>query len=383
MAKSPSRRRTSRASQPMNGEGAAPGPDGSGGGGWKPEPEPAASPQGPVAGQTTEVERLAGELARAQRLLGEQRSLLQAIFENTSDAIIVTDLEGRPLMVNPAAVAMVGPFPADMDPARSQQLHGVYRPDRETPFPPEEMPLMRAMREDAVVEAEAFLKHTTRPGGTWISGLACPLRDATAAVVGGVVNVRDVTERKQAEESLRVSEARLRAIVETAFDAIITIDEALRIEGCNPATERIFGYPPHALIGHPIAMLMPSPYREEFKAAMARFQQPGKPLPAAMTRELIARRSDGTTLPIDLTVSQFRHGKGSLFTAIIRDVSERRAFEEKLLSIAEEEQRRIGQDLHDDIGQELTGLALKAETLAELIGDVRTVEPARRWRPGS
>ena len=241
---------------------------------------------------------------------------------------------------------------------------------------------MRAMREDAVVEAEAFLKHTTRPGGTWISGLASPLRDATGAVVGGVVNVRDVTERKQAEESLRVSEARLRAIVETAFDAIITIDEALLIEGCNPATERIFGYPPHALIGHPIGMLMPSPYREEFKAAMARFQQPGKPLPAAMTRELIARRSDGTTLPIDLTVSQFRHGKDSLFTTIIRDVSERRAFEEKLLSIAEEEQRRIGQDLHDDIGQELTGLALKAETLAELIGDVRTVEPARALAAG-
>ena len=53
----------------------------------------------------------------------------------------------------------------------------------------------------------------------------------------------------------------------------------------------------------------------------------------------------------------------------MRDISERRAFEEKLLSIAEEEQRRIGQDLHDDIGQELTGLALKAENLAEIISE--------------
>jgi len=237
-----------------------------------------------------------------------------------------------------------------------------------TTFPLEQMPIVRAMRENAVVEGEAFLKYSTRPGGTWISGLASPLCDATGAVVGGLVNVRDVTERKQAEEALRESEARLRAIVETASDAIITIDETSIIESCNPASERMFGYSSHAMIGYPIGMLMPSRYRKEFKSALATFQQSAKSPPTAMSQDLITRRHDGSTLPIDLSISQFGHGKNGLFTMIIRDISERRAFEEKLLSIAEEEQRRIGQDLHDDIGQELTGLALKVETLAEMLG---------------
>ena len=328
-----------------------------------------------LANRTAEVEQKTRELARLEHLLSDQRQMLQAVFENTSDAIFVTDLEGRPLMTNPAAIAMVGPIPADVTLNRCQERYGVYRTDRVTAFPVEQMPIVRAMRENAVVEGEAFLKHSTRPGGTWISGLASPLRDATGAVVGGVVNVRDVTERKQAEEAIRESEARLRAIVETASDGIITIDETSIIESCNPASERMFGYPSHAMIGHSISMLMPSPYREEFKAALANFQHSTKSPPVAMSRELIARRHDGSTLPIELSISRFRHGKNSLFTTIIRDISERRAFEEKLLSIAEEEQRRIGQDLHDDIGQELTGLALKAETLAEMLGEDHTLGP--------
>ena len=70
---------------------------------------------------------------------------------------------------------------------------------------------------------------------------------------------------------------------------------------------------------------------------------------------------------MDLALSELHEGSRHLFTGIIHDISERKSLQQELLSIADAEQRRIGQDLHDDIGQELTGLAMKAETLSEIV----------------
>jgi two-component system CheB/CheR fusion protein len=257
--------------------------------------------------------------------------------------------------------------PPDIKPDRWQQHYGVFLPDQTTPLPVDQFPLFRAIHGEDVSESEYFLKNPAWPEGLWISASASPLHDETGAVIGGVVTVRDINFRKEAAEAVRRSESRLRAIVETAYDAIITFDERSIVEGCNAAAERIFGYAAEELIGQALTILMESPFREEFEAELAGLRRTGKEPLKGASRELMARRRDGSTFPIDLSVSEFRHGTGRLFTAIIRDVSERRAFQEKLLSIAEEEQRRIGQDLHDDIGQELTGLALKAETLAEII----------------
>ena len=70
---------------------------------------------------------------------------------------------------------------------------------------------------------------------------------------------------------------------------------------------------------------------------------------------------------MDLALSELHDGSRHLFTGIMHDISERKSLQQELLSIADAEQRRIGQDLHDDIGQELTGLAMKAETLSEIV----------------
>jgi PAS domain S-box-containing protein len=187
------------------------------------------------------------------------------------------------------------------------------------------------------------------------------LRDDSRRVIGGVSVLRDITEAKRAEDALRESEERLRAIVTTAADAIVTIDEQGIIESCNPAAERMFAYPAHQMIGQDIQMLMPSPYHTEHDEYRARYLIVGERRPFGIGRDVTGRRKDGSTFPIDLTVSELHDGSRRLLTGIIRDISERKSLQQELLSIAEEEQRRIGQDLHDDVGQELTGLAMKAE----------------------
>ena len=91
---------------------------------------------------------------------------------------------------------------------------------------------------------------------------------------------------------------------------------------------------------------------------------------------MIGHRSDGSTFPMDLALSELHEGPRCLFTGIMHDISERKSLQQELLSIADAEQRRIGQDLHDDIGQELTGLAMKAETLSEIAAERQIPEHA-------
>ena len=145
--------------------------------------------------------------------------------------------------------------------------------------------------------------------------------------------IEDITERKQAEQDLkslnqsllREARRRLRAIVTTAADAIVTIDEQGLIESCNPATERMFDYPASALIGQNIDMLIPSDDFDGASTISGPLPDPRKTAaPHPLIREVIGRRRDGSTFPIDLALSEFHEGSRRLFTGIIHDISERK-----------------------------------------------------------
>ena len=171
-------------------------------------------------------------------------------------------------------------------------------------------------------------------------------------------------ERREREEALRESEARYRAIVETAVDAIITIDETGRILLFNPAAERLFGYRAEEVIGRNISILMPSPYREQHDRYIRNYLETGRRRIIGRGREVTGLRKDGTTFPMYLAVSEVRLPDRRLFTGIVRDLSETRRLEQEILRISDEERRSIGQDLHDGLGQMLTGMALISQSLA-------------------
>jgi PAS domain S-box-containing protein len=213
--------------------------------------------------------------------------------------------------------------------------------------------------------ADAFFIEYPCPFGAanrWFLMQATPLRTAGGGVV---VSHMDITGRIRAEQDAREREARLRAILDTAADAIITIDGEGVIQSVNPATERMFGYVAAEMTGRNVRLLMPSPHWEEHDTYLASYRQTGVRHVIGIGRETEARRKDGTLFPVELAVSEVGHLP--LFTGIIHDLTRRKELEREVVELVSLEQRRIGQDLHDSVAQELTALSLLAGDLAEAL----------------
>lgn len=163
--------------------------------------------------------------------------------------------------------------------------------------------------------------------------------------------------------ALEVSEQRIRALLDATSDAIITIDSGGTIETFNAGAERMFGYSSKDALGRNVGMLMASPHRERHDEYLRRYRETRQPRLIGGARELKARHKDGSEFPIHLSVSEIDHGRR--FMGIVRDITEQRALQDEIVKIATLEQRRIGEELHDNTQQELAGLGLLAEQLHE------------------
>lgn len=133
---------------------------------------------------------------------------------------------------------------------------------------------------------------------------------------------------------LNQSEEQLRAVLNTAVDAIITIDRRGHIVSVNPATLKMFGYSEEELAGQNVKMLMPSPYHEEHDGYLQRYHETGEKRIIGIGREVVGQRKDGSTLPVELAVSEMP--ELGLYTGILRDVTERKRYEEELEHLVEE-----------------------------------------------
>ena len=169
------------------------------------------------------------------------------------------------------------------------------------------------------------------------------------------------------ERRVGIRETRQReyaALFKTTVDGIIIIDSSGRIESFNSAASSIFGYASEEVIGKNVSMLMPSPHREQHDSYLSNYLTTGQAKIIGIGREVSGRRKDGSLFPMDLAVSEVRKHNDVFFTGVVRDITERRRLEHEVLRISEQERRRIGQDLHDGLGQMLTGIGLICQNLA-------------------
>jgi len=148
--------------------------------------------------------------------------------------------------------------------------------------------------------------------------------------------------------------ALLAAILNTAVDAIVTIDERGRILHVNRAFGKLFGFESEEVVGQNISMLMPEPDRSAHDGYLNHYKLTGKAAIIGIGRQVLGQRKDGTLIPVDLAVSEVKIGEQTLFAGIMRDMTERRQNEADLHSA---QQKLIQSERLAAIGQMVTGLA--------------------------
>jgi PAS domain S-box-containing protein len=294
---------------------------------------------------------LARELAQA-RSRAERRQaqaerdryvhLLQTVIDSTMAVIYVKDVQGRYLLVNRrfeealglANEAIVGRGDSELFPAGTAA--GLRAGDRRVVDA--QMPL---------IEEEAVsLRGDAR---TYIS-VKCPFRDRDGRIQGVLGISTDITDRKRAEEALRVSEERMRLIVDTALDAVVTIDGTGAITGWNPQADDVFGWHRYEVLGKPLAeAVIPPQYREAHRRGLARYLQSGEAVVLNKRIELTALHRDGREFPIELAITPLRGAEGVSFCAFVRDITERKSAEARLhahverLNLLDQITRAIGE----------------------------------------
>jgi len=153
------------------------------------------------------------------------------------------------------------------------------------------------------------------------------------AMTSIVIN-RDLRERKRVNDALRDNEGRIRAILNTTVDGFITINEHGIVESFNPSAERIFGYNRDEVIGNNVNMLMPEPYHSEHHRYLENYLKTGVRKVIGIGREVVGKRKDGTTFPVDLAVSEVHLDNRRIFTGIIRDITLRKLAEEEIRKLS-------------------------------------------------
>ena len=199
----------------------------------------------------------------------------------------------------------------------------------------------QAVRDKTVYDAEYRIR---RGDGIFRYFVArgVPVMNEDGSIREWVGTCTDIHDRKMAEEALRESEARKAAMLETALDCIITMDHEGRVVEWNPAAERTFGYSRDQALGEPLAQLIiPAALREEHPLGLAHLLSAGSGAILGKHLELPVVRSGGVEFPAEMAISAIAVRNHKMFTAYLRDITERKRAEAEIQKLNAELEQRV------------------------------------------
>jgi PAS domain S-box-containing protein len=300
--------------------------------------------------------------ARESQVASEARE--QRLIDAAQDfAIYELDREGRILTWNKGAERLKG---WKADEIIGKPYNVLHTPESRAQNSPGRE--LKIAAETGRFEEEA---PRMRKDGSIFAAHVClfPLRDGRGDVTGFVKVTRDISDRSKAGMAILESRRRMEGIVQSAMDAIITIDEQQRIVLFNPAAEKVFGISSDEILGKPVTELIPERLRAGHAAHVRRFFD-SEVLNRPLTSEdaVMARRASGEEFPVEASISQVTVGGEKVGTIILRDITERKMSEEARSLLAREVDHRATNALA--VAQALVSLT-KADSIEEFAEAIR------------
>ncbi len=274
------------------------------------------------------------------KVLGLDASgLFEKLFESSPDAVFVTDPSGSIVRANAQAERMfgydrqelVGQAVEILIPERFHSIHPKHRSDYARK--PHTRPMGAGLdlygrrKDGSELPVDIMLSPLTLEGEAFV-----------------LTVVRDVTRRKQAEDALRRSEARLRALFEFSPDAIVVTNPEGKISELNAQVQKFFGYERSELLGQPVEMLIPERFRTTHPGHRADYAAQPRVRMMGAGLELYGRRKDGTEFPVDIMLGPVEASEGRVVLSVIRDLTQKKKDEEALRR-SEQEKRYLEEEL--------------------------------------
>ncbi|MEW6494610.1 MAG: PAS domain S-box protein, partial [Cyanobacteriota bacterium] len=269
---------------------------------------------------------------QTQEALREANQTLQALIQASPLAIVALEPDGQVKTWNEAAEEMFGWSATEA----IGTLFPVVPIDKQDEF---HQLRQRVLQGESLTGVEA-LRQSRDGTAIYISISAAPLYDATGQIDGIMAVIADISDKKAAEESIRDSEAKFRAFLEAASEAVIVTNAKGEIVVFNAKAEELFGYDRTEAFGRTVEFLMPERYHQIHTEHRSHYKTHPTKRSMGKTSNLLARRKDGTEFPIEAGLSPVQTKDGRFVMTFLTDITKRKQAEEEITRLNESLERR-------------------------------------------
>ncbi|MDD5094200.1 MAG: PAS domain S-box protein [Dehalococcoidia bacterium] len=264
------------------------------------------------------------ERKKAEEKLRESEEKLRRIFDSMTDGIMVSGMDSTILDVNDQWLEMHGVSSRDRILGRNARQF-IVSPG------PEALERMIAELDTTETLGNSEFTILKADGTSFPAEVSMAvLRDVSGNPVGRIGIIRDITERKRAQQELQRSEERYRELIDSSIDAVICIDDQMKILVWNQSATRIFGYTREEILGQSLLQIVPQRYQQAKMSGISQFMRTGVGPVIGRVTEIEGQHKDGSLIPVELSVTSGTTDHSYFATAIIRDITERKRTEQKL-----------------------------------------------------